>query len=217
MARRLPEVMTMKKLSITFLAGLLLAGPAFADDQDRTQTRDPSATADQPRDRAAAGIGTQVKDVAREQETGEGATGVGTQVRELAQFHGCEQNGSAECKAHHAVHDAMAEQAGAPTDRPSLPGEPPGTRAAERHADQVRHAEVERAAMRHVGRKTAGEPTGEAQASHHGAGGAGHGMGGQGMGMGSGDCTQAAETTRSGDMHGAGTGSGGMMPGGGMH
>jgi hypothetical protein len=67
---------------------------------------------------------------------------------------------------------------------------------------------AERAALRHADRKSAREQVGEAAATHKGTG-AGQGMMG-GSGMGSGDCTQAAETTRSGDMRG----SGGMMPGG---
>ncbi|HSM92561.1 MAG TPA: hypothetical protein VLT47_06690 [Anaeromyxobacteraceae bacterium] len=207
--------MLTNRLSIAIAAGLMLAGPALADDQDATRTQDQTKA----RDEASAGIGAQVQDMARAQAKGDGTTGIGDKVSEMAQSHGCDVNGSAECKAHHAVHQALADQAGAPTDRPSLPGEASGA-AAEHHAARTRTMDTERAALRHTQRMAAQGQGSEAQAMHRGAGAGGHGMGG-GMGGGMGDGTQAAETTRSGDMHhgamggtggtGGTTGPGGMM------
>ena len=179
------------KLSIAIAAGLLLAGPVFADDKDQTRTQDQLETRDQTRDPAAAGIGTEVSELAR------------TQARDR-------------------VRDALAAQAGMPSEpavlRGDRAGEASGEKAAERHASQARTAETERAAQRHTERKAAREQKGEAQAGRRGAGmgGNGAGMGGHGSmagsGSGSGDCMQAAERTRSGDMNRTG----GMTPGG-MH
>lgn len=213
--------MMTKKLSIALAAGLFLVGPARADDQDRTRTQAPTQdqtrdqtkdqTKDQTRDHTSAGIGDKVREMAKDQKAA-ADKGIGAQVREMAQFHGCDVNGSEECKAHHAVHNALAEKAGEPTEKPALPGEASATAGAKR-GGPGHDADVEKAALRHTERMAAGEQAGEGQGARHGAG---RGMGGQGMG--SGDMNQAAETTRSGNMHGGGgTGTGGgMTPGGGM-
>lgn len=228
-----------RTLTMVIAAGLLVAGRAYADDQDRTrdqtkdqtqdqirakdqlrtQTKDQTQdqlrtkdqlrtqTRDQTRDqtRTQDGLGDKVREMAQEQTKGDGANGIGAQVREMAQFRGCEGSDSAECKAHHAVHEALSEQAGPPTDRPALPNQA-GPNAGGRGGNHA--GDVEGAAMRHTKRMAGGEEMGEANANRRGAG---RGMGGQGMGAGSGDQNQAAETTRS--MHG---GAGGMNPGSGM-
>ena len=68
-----------RKLSIAIAAGMLLAAPAFADDQDQDKTQD--QTTDQTSTHTSAGIGAQVKVLAKDQKTGEGTTGIGEQVR----------------------------------------------------------------------------------------------------------------------------------------
>jgi hypothetical protein len=208
-------------ISIAIAAGLLLAGPAFADDQDRTRTQDPAqdATQDQARDQdrtkdqthTSAGIGAEVKKLAQEQVKGDGTTGVGEQVHTMAQFHGCDVNGSAECKARLAAHEALAEKAGAPTDKPALPSVAADRGQAERSQTRTRTDEAEKAALRHSERMAAGQDVDDLHSNGHRAGhGDGHGMG---------DSMQGAETKRGGDAHGMGAGGmtpGGTTPGGGM-
>ncbi len=202
-----------RKLSIAIAAGLLLAGPAFADDQDTTRAKDQTQdqtrdqTQDQTQDKTSAGIGEQVKVLAKDQTKGDATNGIGEQVRELARFHGCEQSDSAECKAHHAVHGALADGAGAPTDRPALPGQATDRGATERNG--AMGGAAEQAALRHAERAAAGTDTDDMHSNAHRAGhGDGHGMG---------DAMQGAETKRSGDAHPMGNGgTGGMNPGGGM-
>lgn len=229
-----------RKLSIVIAAGLMLAGRAYADDQDQTKAQD--------QDKTSAGIGAQVKVLAKDQRTGTGEKGIGEQVRVLAKGHG-DRDEATEAKpetkpakaneglgeqvrtmakdqrtgtgdkgigeqvrtmaqAHQAVHEALAEKAGEPADRPALPAQASATAAAKRGPHD---AEVERAAKRHTEKMAAGEEKGDTAAAHHGGRGKGMGPGG--------DETQAAEMTRSGMMHGGtGTsgGTGGMGPGG-MH
>jgi len=185
----------MTKLSIAIAAGLLLAGPAFAGDQDMTR--------DQVKDR------TQLKD----------GTGDGTPDRIRDQLQLRDRDATAEAElavaegeesaaaAREQVRAALAEQAGMPSDRPALPGEGTGVRAAERHALQARKAEAEKAALRHTERHMTRVMAGEGEAARVGAGpAAGHGA----MGPGAGECTEAADTTRSGGMRGVGP----MSPGG---
>ena len=181
----------MKSVYFAIAAGLLLARPVLADDQDKTRTQD------QAQDQTSAGIGTQVRERAREQLKGEGATGIGEEVRTMAQ-------------ARERVRAALAEQAGMPTDVAAMPGDGSGEKMAERHATQARKMDAERAAVRHAERTTAREQAGEAATMRKGAGG--HGAM-AGSGPGAGDCTQAAETTRSGSMRGPGSGTmGGTGP-----
>src|SRR5512133_3147649 len=216
-----------KKLTIAIAAGLMLTGQALAADRTTARTHDQTQDPTQAQDtdvagapdpgrdaggtKTSAGIGAQVKVLAQDQKTGEGATGIGEQVRTMAKFHGCEQNGSAECKAHVAAHEALAEKAGAPAEKPSLP-----TTAADRGSTERgtatatskgRTDEAERAALRHSERMAAGQDVDDMHSNGHRAGhGDGHGMGDGSM--------QGAETKRSGDAHPMGTG-GGMTPGGG--
>jgi hypothetical protein len=216
MARRTSEEVEMtRKLSIAIAAGLLLAGPAFADDQDQDKTQD--QTRDQAKDgtgtHTSAGIGAQVKVLAKDQKPGDGTNGIGEQVRTMAQLHGCDVNGSAECKARLAAHEALAEKAGSPTDKPALPSAAADRGQTERSQTQTqtqtrtRAQEAEQAAQRHSERMAAGQDVDDMHSNGHRAGhGDGHGMG---------DSMQGAETRRSGDAHPMGTG-GGMTPGGGM-
>jgi hypothetical protein len=215
MARRTSEEVEMtRKLSIAIAAGLMLAGPAFAADQDQTRTKDQAQdqTRDQTKDQAgthtSAGIGAQVKVLAKDQKPGDGTNGIGEQVRTMAQSHGCDVNGSAECKARLAAHEALAEKAGSPTDKPALPSAAADRGQMEHSQTRTRAHEAEQAAMRHSERKAAGQDVDDMHSNGHRAGhGDGHGMG---------DSMQGAETKRSGDAHPMGTG-GGMTPGGGMH
>jgi hypothetical protein len=203
-----------KKLSIAIAAGLLLSGPAFADDQDQTRTQTQDATHDRVQDPAkdqtkdpvrlqdgtAAGLGAQVRVMARDQVKGEGAMGVGEQVSTLARE-----------QARDRVRAALADQAGPPADAAAVPGmgtgEGAGDRAADRHQAMTRKSEAERAALRHTERTAAREQKGEASATRRGPGAGAGGHGGMtGSGPGAGDCTQAAETTRAGGMRGPGPG-----------
>jgi hypothetical protein len=81
------------KLSIAIAAGLLLAGPVFADDKDQTRTQDQQETKDQIKDKDSAGIGSQVRELARTQAKGEDATGIGEQVREQARTQARDRDG----------------------------------------------------------------------------------------------------------------------------
>jgi hypothetical protein len=205
----------MIRTSIAIAAGLLLTAPAFAEDTDTTpdtaQGQKPDAT------HANAGLGTQVHQMAQDQQKGDATNGVGEQVRTMARHHGCEVNGSPECAAHHAVQQALAEKAGAPTDHPAMPGAAGDHGAATHPGTRDRAAEAERAAMRHTERAAMGGDVDDMHSNGHRAGhGDGHGMG-DGM-------MQGAETKRSGDAHpmgsgmgGSGSGTGGGMGGGGMH
>jgi hypothetical protein len=212
-----------KKLTIAIAAGLMFAGQAIAADrttarthdqkQDATQTQDtdvagaPDPAKDAGGAKTSAGLGAQVKVLAQDQKTGEGATGIGAQVRDLARFHGCEQSGSAECKARVAAHEALAEKAGAPAEKPSLPGAAADRGQTERNQVRTRTDEAEQAALRHSQRMAGGQDVDDMHSNGHRAGhGDGHGMG---------DSMQGAETKRSGDAHPMGTG-GGMTPGGRM-
>jgi len=180
-----------KKISIAIAAGLFLAGPALAGDQDQTRTEDQLETKDQLKTQDQL----QIRDRLLTAE--EGATGAGEQVRTMAQ-------------ARARVHAALAEQAGMPADESAtMPGEGSGEKAAERHAVQARKMATERAALRHAERTAARERVAEGKALGKGAGSGRGGM--AGAGPGNGDCTQAAETTRSGAMRGAGATPGGMM------
>jgi hypothetical protein len=199
MQRRRPEEVVMtKNLSIAIAAGLLLVGPALAQDVAETPTQDPIKL--QLRDGTGDGTPDRIREHLRTDPTvSEVAEGepAGDQVRARARVR---------TQAREQVRSALAEQAGMPSEEAVMPGEGTGEKAAERHAAQSRKMEVERAALRHANRTLARENAGEGAAMRKGAGGHG-GMAGSGPGAG--DCTQSAETTRTGGMR---YGGGGMMP-----
>lgn len=178
-----------KNLSIAIAAGLLLVGPALAQDVAETPTQDPIQLRDGTGDGTPDRLRIHQSDaVVSEVAEGEAA---GVQTR---------------TQARERVRAALAEQAGMPSGEAVMPGDGTGEQAAGRHAVQSRKMEVERAALRHANRTTARENAGEGAAMRKGSGGHG-GMAGSGPGAG--DCTQSAETTRTGGMR---YGGGGMMP-----
>lgn len=188
-----------KNLSIAIAAGLLLVGSALAQDVAETPTQDTIKL--QLRDGTGDGTPDRIREHLRiDQTDAEVAEGsetdpAGDQVRARVRTQAREQ-----------VRAALAEQAGMPSEEAVMPGEGTGEKAAGQHAVRSRKMEVERAALRHANRTVARENAGEGEAMRKGAGGHG-GMAGSGPGAG--DCTQSAETTRTGGMR---YGGGGMMP-----
>lgn len=180
-----------KNLSIAIAAGLLLVGPALAQDVAETPTQDLIKL--QLRDGTGDGTPDRLRIHQTDAVVSEVAEGDAAGVQTRTQ-------------ARERVRAALAEQAGMPSGEAVMPGDGTGEKAAERHAVQSRKMEVERAALRHANRTTARENAGEGAAMRKGAGGHG-GMAGSGPGAG--DCTQSAETTRTGGMR---YGGGGMMP-----
>lgn len=179
----------MTRISAAIAAGLLLAAPAFAEDEVETPTVE-TPTQDRIQLKDGTGDGTPDRLRIHQTDVAEGEA-TGDELRTQTRTQAREQ-----------VRAALAEQAGMPGDGAALPGEGAGEQAAGRHVNQNRKMETERAALRHAERTAAREQAGEGSAVRKGAGG-GHG-GMAGSGPGAGDCTDAAEKTRSGEMRGPG-------------